>query len=128
MNKKLCETKENSLHADVFWAETERLDYVEDYQDLYTSSETFDIEVFSIPFEGLFMATANRFSNLKLSCKQPCHASILTIIPPSAGALGMGQLFTNGEMALSSYTRTSALVRLEPGNTLPLKARYGFMF
>ncbi|TWW80194.1 Thrombospondin-type laminin G domain and EAR repeat-containing protein [Takifugu flavidus] len=41
---------------------TERLDYVEDYQDLYTSSETFDIEVFSIPFEGLFMATANRGS------------------------------------------------------------------
>lgn len=55
-----------SLHADVFWSETERLDYVEDYQDLYTSSETFDIEVFSIPSEGLFLATANRFSNLKL--------------------------------------------------------------
>lgn len=55
-------------------------------------------------------------------------SSILTIIPPSAGALGMGQLFTNGEMALSSYTRTLALVRLEPGNTLPLKARYSFMF
>ncbi|XP_071382446.1 thrombospondin-type laminin G domain and EAR repeat-containing protein-like [Centroberyx affinis] len=40
----------------------ERLDYVEDYQDLYTSSETFDVEVFSIPSEGLFMATANRDS------------------------------------------------------------------
>ncbi|KAK2840479.1 hypothetical protein Q5P01_014219 [Channa striata] len=40
----------------------ERLDYVEDYQDLYTSSETFDIEVFSIPSEGLFMAAANRDS------------------------------------------------------------------
>lgn len=66
MNKNSCETEENSLHADVSWAETERLDYVEDYQDLYTSSETFDIEIFSIPFEGLFMATANRFSNLKL--------------------------------------------------------------
>ncbi|XP_068457620.1 thrombospondin-type laminin G domain and EAR repeat-containing protein-like isoform X2 [Clinocottus analis] len=38
----------------------ERLDYVEDYQDLYTSSETFDVEVFSIPSEGLFMAAANR--------------------------------------------------------------------
>ncbi|XP_068185867.1 thrombospondin-type laminin G domain and EAR repeat-containing protein [Antennarius striatus] len=41
---------------------TERLDYVEDYQDLYTSSETFDLEVFSIPSEGLFMAAANRDS------------------------------------------------------------------
>lgn len=39
----------------------ERLDYVEDYQDLYTSSETFDVEVFSIPSEGLFMAAANRY-------------------------------------------------------------------
>ncbi|XP_029283836.1 thrombospondin-type laminin G domain and EAR repeat-containing protein [Cottoperca gobio] len=40
----------------------ERLDYVEDYQDLYTSSETFDVEVFSMPSEGLFMAAANRDS------------------------------------------------------------------
>ncbi|CAK6974032.1 thrombospondin-type laminin G domain and EAR repeat-containing protein-like [Scomber scombrus] len=40
----------------------QRLDYVEDYQDLYTSSETFDVEVFSIPSEGLFMAAANRDS------------------------------------------------------------------
>ncbi|XP_034418435.1 thrombospondin-type laminin G domain and EAR repeat-containing protein isoform X2 [Cyclopterus lumpus] len=40
----------------------ERLDYVEDYQDLYTSSETFDVEIFSIPSEGLFMAAANRDS------------------------------------------------------------------
>ncbi|XP_034550291.1 thrombospondin-type laminin G domain and EAR repeat-containing protein-like isoform X2 [Notolabrus celidotus] len=40
----------------------ERLDYVEDYQDLYTNSETFDVEVFSIPSEGLFMAAANRDS------------------------------------------------------------------
>ncbi|XP_062311724.1 thrombospondin-type laminin G domain and EAR repeat-containing protein-like [Osmerus eperlanus] len=39
-----------------------RLDYVEDYQDLYTRSETFDIEVFQIPSVGLFMATANRQS------------------------------------------------------------------
>eukprot|EP00066_Takifugu_rubripes_P028575 XP_011617841.1 PREDICTED: thrombospondin-type laminin G domain and EAR repeat-containing protein-like [Takifugu rubripes] len=51
-----------SYHGHVYSYETERLDYVEDYQDLYTSSETFDIEVFSIPFEGLFMATANRGS------------------------------------------------------------------
>ncbi|KAM4559500.1 thrombospondin-type laminin G domain and EAR repeat-containing protein-like [Odontesthes bonariensis] len=42
----------------------DRLDYVEDYQDLYTRSETFDIEVFSIPSEGLFMAAANRDSRL----------------------------------------------------------------
>ncbi|XP_029385785.1 thrombospondin-type laminin G domain and EAR repeat-containing protein-like isoform X2 [Echeneis naucrates] len=40
----------------------ERLDYIENYQDLYTSSETFDVEVFSIPSEGLFMAAANRDS------------------------------------------------------------------
>ncbi|XP_031173206.1 thrombospondin-type laminin G domain and EAR repeat-containing protein [Sander lucioperca] len=40
----------------------ERLDYVEDYQDLYTSSETFDVEIFSVPSEGLFMAAANRDS------------------------------------------------------------------
>ncbi|XP_058478466.1 thrombospondin-type laminin G domain and EAR repeat-containing protein-like [Solea solea] len=40
----------------------ERLDYIEDYQDLYTSSETFDVEVFSVPSEGLFMAAANRDS------------------------------------------------------------------
>ncbi|KAF7214259.1 thrombospondin-type laminin G domain and EAR repeat-containing protein [Nothobranchius furzeri] len=39
-----------------------RLDYVEDYQDLYTCSETFDVEIFSIPSEGLFMAAANRAS------------------------------------------------------------------
>ncbi|CAB1346874.1 unnamed protein product [Coregonus sp. 'balchen'] len=30
------------------------------YQDLYTNSETFDIEVFHIPSQGLFAATANR--------------------------------------------------------------------
>ncbi|KAL6100327.1 tspear [Pungitius sinensis] len=40
----------------------QRLDYVEDHQDLYTSSETFDVEVFSIPSEGLFLAAANRDS------------------------------------------------------------------
>uniref|UniRef100_A0A3B4CBB8 Thrombospondin-type laminin G domain and EAR repeats b n=1 Tax=Pygocentrus nattereri TaxID=42514 RepID=A0A3B4CBB8_PYGNA len=40
--------------------EKERLDYVEEHQDLFTVSETFDIEVFSIPSVGLFMATANR--------------------------------------------------------------------
>ncbi|CAL1581616.1 unnamed protein product [Knipowitschia caucasica] len=40
----------------------QRLDYVEDHQDLYTSSETFDMELFTIPNEGLFMATANRDS------------------------------------------------------------------
>lgn len=47
------------LHVSL--ADQERLDYVEDYQDLYTSSETFDVEVFSIPSEGLFMAAANRY-------------------------------------------------------------------
>ncbi|KAL0985671.1 hypothetical protein UPYG_G00160290 [Umbra pygmaea] len=40
--------------------EKQRLDYVEDYQDLYTTSETFDVEVFHIPAQGLFAATANR--------------------------------------------------------------------
>ncbi|KAJ8405352.1 hypothetical protein AAFF_G00318250 [Aldrovandia affinis] len=39
--------------------EKERLHYLEDYQDLYTNSNTFDIEVFQIPSEGLFAATAN---------------------------------------------------------------------
>uniref|UniRef100_M3ZZ42 Thrombospondin type laminin G domain and EAR repeats n=1 Tax=Xiphophorus maculatus TaxID=8083 RepID=M3ZZ42_XIPMA len=46
----------------VFFADKERLDYVEDYQDLYTRSETLDVELFSIPSEGLFMAAANRDS------------------------------------------------------------------
>ncbi|XP_054643835.1 thrombospondin-type laminin G domain and EAR repeat-containing protein-like isoform X2 [Dunckerocampus dactyliophorus] len=41
---------------------SERLDYLEDFQDLYTFSETFDMEVFSIPSAGLFMAAANRDS------------------------------------------------------------------
>ncbi|XP_043987585.1 thrombospondin-type laminin G domain and EAR repeat-containing protein-like [Gambusia affinis] len=40
----------------------ERLDYVEDYQDLYTRSETLGVELFSIRSEGLFMAAANRDS------------------------------------------------------------------
>ncbi|KAJ0070703.1 hypothetical protein NL108_017884, partial [Boleophthalmus pectinirostris] len=40
----------------------QRLDYVDDYQDLYTNSESFDVEVFTIPNEGLFLATANRDS------------------------------------------------------------------
>lgn len=44
-------------------AEADRLDYVEDYQDLYTPSETFDVELFSIQSQGLFMAAANRSSN-----------------------------------------------------------------
>ncbi|XP_052004952.1 thrombospondin-type laminin G domain and EAR repeat-containing protein-like [Xyrauchen texanus] len=42
----------------------ERLDYVEVHQDLFTNSETFDIEVFQIPSVGLFIATANRDSSL----------------------------------------------------------------
>ncbi|XP_072770487.1 thrombospondin-type laminin G domain and EAR repeat-containing protein [Nerophis lumbriciformis] len=41
---------------------SERLDYVEDFQDLFTFSETFDVEVFSIPSAGLFLAAANRDS------------------------------------------------------------------
>ncbi|KAJ8004417.1 hypothetical protein DPEC_G00135500 [Dallia pectoralis] len=40
--------------------EKKRLNYVEDYQDLYTNSDTFDVEVFHIPSQGLFAATANR--------------------------------------------------------------------
>lgn len=40
--------------------EKERLDYVDDYQDLYTSSETLDIELFQIPSLGLFAAMAHR--------------------------------------------------------------------
>ncbi|XP_041120590.1 thrombospondin-type laminin G domain and EAR repeat-containing protein [Polyodon spathula] len=38
----------------------QRLDYVEEYQDFYTNSETLDIEIFEIPSVGLFAATANR--------------------------------------------------------------------
>lgn len=74
MNFCQCSIMDCSLliHADVSCAETERLDYVEDYQDLYTTSETFDIEVFSIPSEGLFMAAANRLSNLKLQQLLSC--------------------------------------------------------
>uniref|UniRef100_A0A4W4H022 Thrombospondin-like N-terminal domain-containing protein n=1 Tax=Electrophorus electricus TaxID=8005 RepID=A0A4W4H022_ELEEL len=44
--------------------EKERLDYLEDHQDVFTSSETFDVEVFHIPFQGIFIATANRDSSL----------------------------------------------------------------
>ncbi|XP_048869448.1 thrombospondin-type laminin G domain and EAR repeat-containing protein-like isoform X1 [Brienomyrus brachyistius] len=40
--------------------EKQRLDYVEDHQDLHTNSETFDVEVFQIPSVGLFAAMANR--------------------------------------------------------------------
>ncbi|XP_024909763.1 thrombospondin-type laminin G domain and EAR repeat-containing protein-like, partial [Cynoglossus semilaevis] len=46
----------------LFQTDRERLDYVEDFQDIYTSSETFDVEVFFIPSEGLFMAAANKDS------------------------------------------------------------------
>ncbi|XP_043550411.1 thrombospondin-type laminin G domain and EAR repeat-containing protein [Chiloscyllium plagiosum] len=38
----------------------ERLDYVENYQNLVTNSETLDVEIFEIPNIGLFAATANR--------------------------------------------------------------------
>ncbi|XP_030065493.1 thrombospondin-type laminin G domain and EAR repeat-containing protein [Microcaecilia unicolor] len=37
-----------------------RLDYVEEYQNLVTTSETMGLETFVIPKVGLFMATANR--------------------------------------------------------------------
>ncbi|NXU93328.1 TSEAR protein, partial [Xiphorhynchus elegans] len=37
-----------------------RLDYVEEYQNLVTNSETMGVEVFTIPEVGLFAATANR--------------------------------------------------------------------
>ncbi|XP_074860571.1 thrombospondin-type laminin G domain and EAR repeat-containing protein [Carettochelys insculpta] len=40
----------------------EKLDYVEDYQNLMTNSETMGIEVFVIPKVGLFAATANRYT------------------------------------------------------------------
>lgn len=105
----------------------ERLDYVEDYQDLYTSSETFDIEVFSIPSEGLFMAAANRSSNTKntphVRTRAAQHVSMVTFISHPAGTRDPVQASTNGEMAPSSCTRTSALRRLEPGNTSPSMTR-----
>ncbi|XP_051482508.1 thrombospondin-type laminin G domain and EAR repeat-containing protein [Apus apus] len=40
----------------------QRLDYVEEYQNLVTNSETMGVEVFTIPKVGLFAATANRYS------------------------------------------------------------------
>lgn len=107
-------------------AETERLDYVEDYQDLYTSSETFDIEVFSIPSEGLFMAAANRSGNRNVSDgprPAPDFRLTRTLMFHSAGMLGLAQASTGGEMVPSSFTRTSALRRLAPGSTLPLTTR-----
>ncbi|XP_045632301.1 LOW QUALITY PROTEIN: thrombospondin-type laminin G domain and EAR repeat-containing protein [Ursus americanus] len=41
-------------------AAREKLDYVEEHQSLFTSSETLGIEVFAIPEAGLFVAAANR--------------------------------------------------------------------
>ncbi|KFP20664.1 Thrombospondin-type laminin G domain and EAR repeat-containing protein, partial [Egretta garzetta] len=40
----------------------QRLDYVEEHQNLATNSETMGVEVFNIPKVGLFAATANRHS------------------------------------------------------------------
>ncbi|XP_052456539.1 thrombospondin-type laminin G domain and EAR repeat-containing protein-like [Carassius gibelio] len=40
--------------------EKDRLHYVDDYQDLYTTSETLDIELFQIPSVGLFAAMAHQ--------------------------------------------------------------------
>uniref|UniRef100_A0A8C0JAD0 Thrombospondin type laminin G domain and EAR repeats n=1 Tax=Chelonoidis abingdonii TaxID=106734 RepID=A0A8C0JAD0_CHEAB len=40
----------------------ERLDYVEEYQNLMTNSETMGIEIFGIPKVGFFAATANRYT------------------------------------------------------------------
>ncbi|NWR80696.1 TSEAR protein, partial [Centropus unirufus] len=39
-----------------------KLDYVEEYQNLVTNSETMGIEVFTIPKVGLFAAAANRYT------------------------------------------------------------------
>ncbi|KAM9613806.1 thrombospondin-type laminin G domain and EAR repeat-containing protein isoform 1-T1 [Morphnus guianensis] len=40
----------------------QRLDYLEEYQNLVTNSETMGVEVFTIPKVGLFAATANRYT------------------------------------------------------------------
>uniref|UniRef100_A0A8C3H5M3 Thrombospondin type laminin G domain and EAR repeats n=1 Tax=Chrysemys picta bellii TaxID=8478 RepID=A0A8C3H5M3_CHRPI len=40
----------------------ERLEYVEEYQNLMTNSETMGIEIFVIPKVGFFAATANRYT------------------------------------------------------------------
>ncbi|KAL2088154.1 hypothetical protein ACEWY4_016982 [Coilia grayii] len=42
--------------------EREHLDYVDDHQDVFTSSETYDIEVFRVPSVGLLAAMAHRSS------------------------------------------------------------------
>jgi len=38
----------------------EKLDYVVDFNNLITKSKTLDIEIFRIPGEGLFLASANQ--------------------------------------------------------------------
>nr|XP_055070193.1 thrombospondin-type laminin G domain and EAR repeat-containing protein [Misgurnus anguillicaudatus] len=50
----------DGAHWHSMFQEKNRLDYVDDYQDLYTSSETLDIELFQIPSVGLFAAMAHR--------------------------------------------------------------------
>ena len=42
-----------------------RMDYVVWHQDIVTAAPTIDLEVFSIPGEGLFMATASYDSRMK---------------------------------------------------------------
>lgn len=47
----------------------------------------------------------------------------LTLVSPLAGTLGPAQVSTGGPTPPSSSTRTSALRRLDPGNTSPSTTR-----
>lgn len=51
------------------------------------------------------------------------HIFTVTFISRHAETLGQVQVSTNGEMVHSNCTRTSALRKLEPGNTSPLMTR-----
>jgi len=44
---------------------SERMDYVIDYEDIITNNYTVSIEQFTIPGEGLFIATANNDDHRK---------------------------------------------------------------
>lgn len=81
-------------------ADRERLDYVEDFQDIYTSSETFDVEVFFIPSEGLFMAAANKYW---LSCfnVKDCNMRTQDLSPVSSSPLWRTSLWSSVRDSLS---------------------------
>jgi len=48
------------LFYDQLFSANERLDYVIDFGNLLTKSKTHDVELFRIPGEGLYLASANQ--------------------------------------------------------------------